>query len=103
MTDIAQTIVYKIDMANDAGEQERIIDQALANAVAAEREPLIAALKDAHEALQTWVTIYAPDMCSPEQVQRANEHIVVGGTLAYIANVTDIINEAVAIRENSDG
>lgn len=52
------------------------------------------ALKKAREAMETWTAITAPEHCLDEGVKKAKARIQEGGTLWYIANVTQQIDEA---------
>jgi hypothetical protein len=68
--------------ARELTEKNAVIQTELAKA----RE----ALEESQQALNDWVVTYASDMCDEKTVQEARERIVAaGGTLAYIANITE--------------
>lgn len=63
----------------------------------------IEALEDSQQALNDWVVTYASDMCGEKTVQEAKERINgAGGTLAYIAGISERNRIVLQQREGID-
>lgn len=57
---------------------------------------LVVAAEKAQEAMMVWTNTYAPEMCDPEGVKKSQELLNEGGTLYYIATVSQSLSEALA-------
>ena len=62
---------------------------------------LVVAAEKAQEAMMVWTNTYAPEMCDPEGVKKSQELLNEGGTLYYIATVSQSLSEALAKLEEA--
>lgn len=76
------------------------LDTYLAGHAEAIRDLVVAAEK-AQEAMMVWTNTYAPEMCDPEGVKKSQELLNEGGTLYYIATVSQSLSEALAKLEEA--
>jgi FtsZ-binding cell division protein ZapB len=63
---------------------------------------LNSALKVAKQAVVDWLHIYAHDFCDEADVKAAQERVHKHGTIAYIANVEQVIREAYQVASYED-
>jgi hypothetical protein len=61
-----------------------------------ENADLRRALEAAQRGINDWLHLYAPDHCHADRVAEARSRVHEHGTLAYIADLNQIINEALA-------
>lgn len=77
--------------------------EARSEALQAELAKAREALEDSQQALNDWVVTYASDMCGEKTVQEAKERINgAGGTLAYIAGISERNRIVLQQREGID-
>ena len=62
---------------------------------------LVVAAEKAQEAMMVWTNTYAPEMCDPEGVKKSQELLNEGGTLYYIATVSQSLSESLAKLEEA--
>lgn len=55
---------------------------------------LNSALRVARQGIDDWMHIYAHDLCDEAEVKAARDRVYENGTLAYMANINQTINEA---------
>jgi hypothetical protein len=63
-----------------------------------ENAALRSALEAAKQGINDWLHLYAPDECREDRAAEARKRVHEHGTLAYIAELNRIINEALATR-----
>lgn len=63
---------------------------------------LNSALRVARQGIDDWMHIYAHDLCDEAEVKTARDRVYENGTLAYMANINQTINEAFKVASYDD-